>query len=150
MAWKYSVRSLLSRLAHHGIPQMLGTICGLAGVLLGTTLILVPDTYRESFTLANIFLYVSPFAWGTIYIIAALVLLVSVHVDPKLAQLPAFMLGLVFAVYGFLTIPRILDGGIPQSAIFSIGFAWVCIATQLICGVTRGKANEETFIYHKP
>ena len=134
------MRLLLLRAAHHGVAQVLGTILFLAGAGIGLSLIFASDLYYSYPMLAANFHQLSPMAWGGLFLIASLILVVTVWVDTEHAQLPAFMLGLIFIAYGLLSL---LSG--VSSVIYAFSaLGWISIFTQIVCWA---KGKHETVLY---
>lgn len=136
--------------ANHGVPQLLGNIVSAIAIGLGLTMMLNPAPYlrAESFTL--MFTFASPAAWGTLYFLAALVVVATVNSNPRAAQLPVFILSLIFGAQGLLSIPQAAGGGLPSAIIMYIGVGWICLATQLVCWVAKERVVEKTTVNHKP
>ena len=130
---------LLLRAAHSGVAHVLGSILFLAGAGIGLSLILAPEDYPNHALRENFHL-VAPAAWGTIFIIASLILVVTVWVDTEHAQLPALVLGVVFLTFGFLSL---MSGVTPIVWAFA-ALGWISIFTQIICWA---KEKRETLLY---
>lgn len=149
MARRYNqFMSFLEHWANHGVPQMLGTIIAFVAAGLGLSMFCTPDAYEESRTFDLVFNFASPFAWGTVYIVSALAVAIMVYSNPKTAQAPVIMLGMAFGLQGLLTIPQAVDGGLPSAVFMYIGMAWVCLATQLVCGVAKERSREKAPLHH--
>jgi Ca2+/Na+ antiporter len=134
---------LLDHWANHGVPQMLGTVISFVAVGLGVTMFINPQTFEEAFAFRQVFTFASPFAWGTVFIFTALVVLITVYTNHKNAQAPLFVMAATFVMMGLLQVPQIAAGGVPSGLFMYIGMGWVCVITQLICGarkVTHEKA----------
>jgi len=140
--------SLLDHWANHGVPQMLGTVVSMVAMGLGVSMFMDPSVYRQTFSFSLVFTFASPYAWGTVYIVSALIVLISVYMNQKSAQAPVFVLGATYAMFGLLTIPQIVGGAVPSSMFMYIGMAWVCLITQLVCGVPRRNTNEKALSHN--
>lgn len=140
----------VERWANHGVPQMLSLVVSLTAISLGLSMMLTPETYTGAFAFREVFRFASPYAWGTIYIVAATAVLVTVFVNVRASQAPLFMLALTYAAQGLWTIPQMLNGGVPQSVFLCIGMANICIVAQLVCGVAaRGRNFEKATIHYQ-
>lgn len=128
---------LLDHWANHGVPQMLGTAISFVAIGLGASMFLSPDVFEETYSFLLVFSFASPFAWGTVYIFTALVVMICIYTNQKSAQAPVFVMGATFAMQGLLTIPQITAGGVPSSLFMYIGMAWICFITQLVCGARK-------------
>lgn len=135
---------VLEHWANHGVPQMLGTIVSAVAIGLGISMWIVPATYIKSDTFNIVFKFASPYAWGTVYLVSALMVLAMVYTNPKTAQAPVIILACAFGLHGMMTIPQAAGGGLPSAIFMYIGMAWVCLATQLVCGVAKERIHEET------
>lgn len=140
---------IIEHAANHGVPQMLGNIVSAMAFFLGLSMILNPRPYLAAETFSLMFFFASPAAWGTAYIIAAIVVVLTVNSAPKTAQLPVFMLSLIFGAQGFLSIPQAVGGGLPSAIFMYIGVSWICLATQLVCWVSKER-SEKTTLNHQP
>jgi hypothetical protein len=125
---------LLDHWANHGVPQMLGTVVSLVAIALGVAMFVDPGVFIETKSFHVVFAFASPYAWGTVYIVAAMAVLITVYTNQKSAQAPVFMLGATFAMQALLQIPQIANGGVPSGLFMYMGIGWVCFITQLICG----------------
>lgn len=119
---------VLMRVASHGVPQVLGVLLFLGGAGIGVTLVLSPSAFNFHVFAYN-FQVVSPVAWGTAFIAASLALVGTVLIQPALAQLPALMLGGLYAVFGLLT----LANGVSPVMWPFIVLAWISLFTQILC-----------------
>lgn len=143
--------SLLDHWANHWVPQMLGTVISVVAIGLGLSMFIDPVVYRETTTFDLVFSFASPYAWGTVFIFTALVVLATVYTSQKNAQAPLFVMGATYSAFGLLTIPQIVEGSVPSAMFMYIGMAWVCLITQLICGVApRRNPNEKTPFNYQP
>jgi hypothetical protein len=144
--------TIIEQLSNHHVPQMFATLVSLIAICLGVSMIVAPGNYVNALTLRSVFEFASPYAWGTVYILSAFAVIIGVFSHPRYAQAPLWMLAAAYAAQGILTIPQIANGGVPQSVFFLIGLAWICIATQLICGVVKERNNAlpETIIHNQP
>jgi hypothetical protein len=133
------MKLLLLRAAHYGVAQVLGSILFLASIGIGLSLIFAPGDY-PNYALQQNFHMVAPAAWGTIFIIASLILVVTVWVDTEHAQLPALVLGIVYITFGFLS----LMSGISPLIWAFVALGWISIFTQIICWA---KEKRETLLY---
>lgn len=140
--------SLIDHWANHGVPQMLGTVISIVAIGLGCSMYLNPDIYSTTPAFSTVFLFASPYAWATVYIVTAIAILVGVYTNQKYAQSPSFVMGATFGMHGLLVIPSITQGEIPSPLFLYMGFAWVCIITQIVCGA-RKVTNEESTIRYK-
>lgn len=131
------LKALLMKAARNGVAQVLGTILFLGGVGIGVSMILGADTYANYSTLKANFVFASPVAWGTAFLIASLALLVTVYVEPAFAQLPALILGVVFIAFGLLAL---LSATSPLVWAF-VALGWVSIFTQIICWAEDSRAT---------
>jgi uncharacterized membrane protein len=138
-----SLKGLLMRAARHGTAQVLGVILFLGGAGIGLSLLSAPDTFLNYQMLATNFLYVSPVAWGVIFLVASTALVISVLVEPSYAQLPALMLGGVFIVFGLLS----LANGISPLVWAFVALGWISIFTQVICWAEE---KRETLYHYQP
>lgn len=129
--------ALLDRLATHKVPQMLGTVVSAVAIALGISMYVDPSVFISAPSLATVFQFASPYAWGTVYIVSAIAVLLAIYINPRTAPAPVFMLGATFAMQGMLTIPEIANGAIPSSLYLYIGVGWICFIIQLICGARK-------------
>lgn len=132
----------LEHWANHGVPQMLATVLSAVAIGLGTSMWIDPDNYKESDSFRLVFLWASPHAWGTLYIVAAIAVLVMVYTNARTARMPVFMLGLTYIAQGILTIPQTANGGLPSAIFMYIGMGWIGLITQLVCGVAGRKDRD--------
>lgn len=139
--------TLLEHWANHGVPQMLGTVVSLVAICLGTSMFFAPALFVATPAFNYVFDWASPYAWGTVYIIAAIAVLVSVYSNQKSAQAPVFMLGATFAAQALLQIPASVDGSVPSGIFMYMGIGWVCFITQLVCGA-RKVHHDQAIIRH--
>jgi hypothetical protein len=110
-----------------------------------------PTVFMSAPSLNTVFKFASPYAWGTVYIVSAIAVLLAIYINPRTAQAPVFMLGATFAMQGMLTIPEIAHGAIPSSLYLYMGIGWVCFIIQLICGARKVPDDvQKTPINHKP
>jgi hypothetical protein len=135
--------SLLDHWANHWVPQMLGTVISIVAMGLGLSMFIDPSVYIETDTFNLVFSFASPYAWGTVFIFTALVVLVTVYTSQKNAQAPLFVMGATYSAFGLLTIPQIVEGSVPSAMFMYIGMAWICLITQLICGVAPRRIPNE-------
>lgn len=131
--------SLLDHWADHKVPQMLGTVVSAVAICLGISMFLNPAIFIDTASFRTVFWWASPYAWGTVYITAALAVLISVYTNQRSAQAPVFMLGATFAAQAVLQIPQIANGSVPSGLFMYMGIGWVCFITQLICGARGGR-----------
>ena len=144
-----SFMGFLEQMARNGVYQLLGVAISTTAICLGLTMIFNPVVFSETFVFHLVFVFASPPAWGTAYIITALAVLIGIFTNPKSAQLPAFMMALIFAAQGLFTIPQIHEGAVPFSLIACIALAWFCLITQLVCGVAwKDHPGEKAVIHH--
>lgn len=129
--------TLLDHWANHGVPQMLGTTVSLVAISLGLSMFFSPGVFIEEDSFNTVFVFASPFAWGVVYIVAALAVLVTVYTNHKSAQLPIFLLGAIFAAQALLQVPDIANGSVPSGLFLFMGIGWICFITQLICGARK-------------
>lgn len=134
---------LLMRAAQHGVAHVLGTILFLGGAGIGLSMILTPNQYVNYHTLTANFLFASPSAWGTAFLVASTALVVTVYMRPAYAQLPALILGAVFITFGSLTL---LTAITPAVWAF-IALGWISIFTQVICWA---EDRNETLHHYQP
>ena len=138
------MRELLLRAAHHGVPQVLGSIVALAGVGIGLSLMIAPEPYLSNPAWSQNFNMLSATAWGSLFMIASALLVVTVWVDTEHAQLPALMLGAIYIVFGLLS----LLSGVTAILWAFVALGWVSIFTQIVCWA---KGRHETVLYsHQP
>lgn len=129
--------SLLDHWSNHGVPQMLGTVVSLVAICLGISMFFNPGIFVATPAFSWVFTWASPYAWGTVYVVAAIAVLVSVYTNQKSAQAPVFMLGATFAAQALLQIPASVDGSVPSGIFMYMGIGWVCFITQLVCGARK-------------
>lgn len=138
------MKDLLIRAAHHNVAQVLGTILFLAGAGIGASLILVPRAFESFGMLSQNFHWVSPPAWGAVFIAASLAMVVTVWVDTAHAQLPALFLGCIFVSFGLLT----LFSGVSTLVWAFVALGWIAIFVQIICWAEE---KRETLLHsHQP
>jgi len=106
-------------------------------------MILSPNQYSGYHTLTANFLFASPVAWGTAFIVASTALVVTVYMQPSYAQLPALILGAVFIAFGCLT----LLSAISPAVWAFIALGWISIFTQVICWAEE---KRETLHHYEP
>lgn len=140
--------SVLDHWANHGVPQMLGTVISVVAIGLGISMFINPAVYIETFGFSLVFTFASPYAWGTVFIFTAVVVLATVYTNQKNAQAPVFVMGASYAMFGLLTLPMIIEGSVPSTIFMYMGMAWVCFITQLVCGVPRRNMDEKAALYH--
>lgn len=133
--------NLLDHWANHGVPQMLGCAISFISIGLGLSMFINPEVFSHTYSFHLVFSFASPYAWATVYIFTAALVLLTVFSNQKNAQAPVFVMGATFVAQGLLTVPMIAVGGVPSSLFMYIGMGWVCFITQLVCGV--GKAHNE-------
>ena len=138
------VKELLLRAAYHGVAQVLGTILFLAGASFGLSLTITPDTYMTYPGLQTNFYWMSPVAWGAIFMAASILLVIQVWSDSEHAQLPALVLGILFIAFGIMS----LFSGVTTIVYAFVALGWVSIFTQIVCWA-RGK-REEILYRHEP
>lgn len=134
---------LLMRAAQHGVAHVLGTILFLGGAGIGLSMILSPNSYVNYQTLHQNFMFASPVAWGTAFLVASTALVISIFVEPAYAQLPALILGAIFIVFGILT----LFSAITPAVWAFIALGWISIFTQVICWAEE---KRETLHHYEP
>jgi hypothetical protein len=122
------MKALLIKAAKHGVAQVLGVILFLGGAGIGVSLLTAPTIINHKIFAYN-FLWASPVTWGVIFLVASMLLVVTVLMDTRLAQLPALLLGAVFIVFGCFTL---LAGVTPVVWAF-VALGWVSIFTQIVC-----------------
>jgi hypothetical protein len=126
---------------------MLGTVVAAVAIGLGISMYADPNVYANNPAFSLVFLFASPYAWGTVYIVTAIAILIGVYTNQKYAQSPAFVMGATFGMHGLLVIPSIANGEIPSPLFLYMGFAWVCIITQVICGARKVRSEESPIRY---
>jgi hypothetical protein len=134
---------LLEIWADQKVPQMLGTVVSLVAICLGASMFLNPGVFIDTYSFKTVFWFASPWAWGTVYIVAAIAVLFAVYTNQRTAQAPVFMLGATFAAQALLQVPQITLGSVPSGLFMYMGIGWVCFIIQLICGA-RGDHEEGT------
>lgn len=134
---------LLMRAARHGVAHVLGTILFLGGAGIGLSFILAPTSYLHYQSLHQNFLFASPVAWGTAFLVSSIALVVTLFVQPNYAQLPALILGAVFIIFGVLT----LFSAITPAVWAFIALGWISIFTQVICWAEE---KRETLHHYEP
>lgn len=139
--------SLLEHWANHGVPQMLGTVVSLVAICLGISMFVDPRVFISTPAFDWVFKFASPFAWGTVYIIAAIAVIVSVYTNRKSAQAPVFMLGATFCMQALLQLPPITNGNVPSGLFMYMGIGWVCFITQLVCGAREVQHEKGSIRY---
>lgn len=139
------MKALLLRAAHHGVAQVLGTILFLAGAGIGLSLLFSPASFTAAGSLSENFHQISAPAWGVLFFGASVLLVVTVWVDTDHAQLPAFVLGVLFLAFGFLTL---LSGVSPIIWAF-VALGWVSIFTQIVCWA-KGKSYATVLHRNEP
>lgn len=139
--------NLLDHWANHGVPQMLGCAISFVSIGLGISMFISPDVYEEAYSFQLVFSFASPFAWATVYIFTAVLVLITVFTNQKSAQAPVFVMAATFAAQGLLTIPQIAVGGVPSSLFMYIGMGWICIITQLVCGAKKAQDEKAPLHY---
>lgn len=122
---------------------MLGTVISFVAVGLGISMFVNPRTFEESFSFLVVFKWASPYAWGTVFLFTALVVLVTVYTNHKYAQAPLFVMAATFSMMGLLQLPQIAIGGVPSGLFMYVGMSFICIITQLICGAARTEGHEK-------
>lgn len=137
--------NLLDHWANHGVPQMLGCAISFVSIGLGISMLTNPRVFEDTYSFKLVFEFASPFAWATVYIFTAILVLITVFTNQKSAQAPVFVMGATFAAQGLLTIPMIAVGGVPSSLFMYIGMGWICIITQVVCGA-RKVGHEESIV----
>ena len=126
MKFKY----LLMRAAQHGVAHVLGTILFLGGAGIGLSLLVTPTNYINYASLHQNFVFASPAAWGTAFLVASFALVITIYVEPAYAQLPALILGAVFILFGILT----LFSSATAIVVWAfIALGWISVFTQVIC-----------------
>lgn len=138
-----SFKSFLIKAASHGVAQVLGVILFLGGAGIGVSLLSAPETFLNYAMLDANFQFASPIAWGVLFIVASLSLVVSVLVEPLYAQLPALMLGSVFIGFGLLS----LIGGTSPMVWAFVALGWISIFTQVVCWAEE---NREAIHHYQP
>lgn len=138
------MKDLLIRAAHHNVAQVLATILFLAGCGIGVSLILTPNAFEAFGAMSQNFHWVSPPAWGAIFIAASLLMVVTVWVDAAHAQLPSLVLGCVFGAFGLLT----LFSGVSTLVWAFVALGWISIFVQVICWAEEKR--EKIFYGHEP
>lgn len=125
---------LLDHWANHGVPQMLGTVISLVAIALGISMFIDPRVFINTDAFHLVFTFASPHAWGTLYISAAIAVLVTLYTNQISAQAPVFLLGATFVLQALLQVPQIANGSVPSGLFTYMGIGWICFITQLICG----------------
>lgn len=141
---------IMEHAANHGVPQILGNIVSAIAFFLGLSMLLNPRPYLITPSFDLMFHFATPAAWGAAYMVAATVVALTVNTVPRTAQLPVFMLSLLFAAQGLLSIPQAVGGGLPSAIFMYVGVSWICLATQLVCWVAKERSNEKAAIDHQP
>lgn len=135
---------LLEIAAVRGVPQMLGTVIALTAIGVGLSMMADPGDFLHATSFNIVYKFASPYAWGTVYIVSSLAVLVCIYTNARYAQAPAFMLGATFIVHGILVIPQInIEGAVPSAIWMYMGVGWMCIILQVICGVGLKAYNNE-------
>ena len=141
---------LIDHWANHGVPQMLGTVVSFVAIALGFSMFIDPAVFIATPAFHYVFVwFASPYAWGTVYIVAAMAVLVAVYTSRRSAQAPVFMLGATFCAQGLLQIPAITNGEVPSGLYMYMGIGWICFITQIVCGAREVK-HEKSSISYQP
>ena len=141
--------SLLDHWANHNVAQLLGTVVSVVAICIGVSMFIDPGIFIATPAFSWVFAFASPYAWGTVYIVAALAVLVSVYTNRRSAQAPVFMLGATFCMQALLQLPPITNGNVPSGLFMYMGVGWVCFITQLVCGA-KGVRHETSSISYQP
>lgn len=137
-------KDLLMKAAKHGVAQVLGVILFLGGAGIGVSMLTAPNLYRSYSALKANFEFLGPGAWGTMFLLASLALVITVIANAPMAQLPALALGVLFLVFGLFALAS------AASAIVwaFVALGWVSIFTQVICWAEDKR--EAPTLHHQP
>jgi hypothetical protein len=131
---------------------MLASVLSATAIGVGLTMLLAPDTYRASPSFVIAFAWATPSAWGALYLIAAIAVLAVIFYSPRIARLPVFMLGLIFAVQGLMVIPTTVNGeGLPSAIFMYLGMGWISLITQMVCGIAAERNYDaQASVHYQP
>jgi len=141
------ISGMIDHWANHGVAQMLGTVVACVAIGLGISMYVDPQVYSDNPAFREVFRFASPHAWGTVYIVTAIAMLIGVYTNQKYAQSPSFVMAATFGMHGLLVVPSITNGEIPSPLFLYMGFAWVCVITQIVCGARKVHDEESTVRY---
>lgn len=135
-----NIQLLLFRAAQYHVAKVLGVILFMASAGLGVSMIAAPDTFLSYSPLMANWAFASPMAWGTAFVVASLILVITVFIDADFAQIPALLLGAICILFGVIT----LNLGVSVVVWPFVALGWISIFTQVICWA---EGKDEALLY---